>query len=58
MAQGNLLLHVGLIIHLTLANPELWSVKNLEDMIPHPTGDVCKAVADYVVEKRGKAVAL
>ena len=53
-AQGNLLRHVDLLIHLTLANPELWSAKSLEDMIPHPTGDVRRAVADYIVEKRGK----
>ena len=46
--------HVDLLIHLTLADPKLWSAKSLEDMIPHPSTDVCIAVADYIVEKRGK----
>ena len=53
-AKGNLLCHVDLLIHLTLADPELWSAKSLEDMIPHPSADVRKAVADYIVDKRGK----
>ena len=53
-AQGNFLHHVDLLIHLTLADPKLWSAKSLKDMIPHPSADVCKAVADHIVDKRGK----
>ena len=36
-AEGKLLNDVDLLIHLTLADPTLWSAKCLEDIIPHPT---------------------
>ena len=51
-AEGNLLNDVDLLIHLTLADPKLWSAKCLEDIIPHPK--MRRAVAEYITERGGK----
>ena len=53
-ADGKLLNDVDLLIHLTLADPALWSAHSLEDMIPHPTAEIRKAVADTIVEQGGR----
>ena len=54
-AEGKLLNDVDLLIHLTLADPNLWSAKCLEDIIPHPTSvEMRRAVAEYITERRGK----
>ena len=54
-AEGKLLDYVDLLIHLTLADPTLWSAKCLEDIIPHPTSiEMRRAVAEYITERRGK----
>ena len=54
-AEGKLLNVVDLVIHLTLADPTLWSAKCLEDIIPHPTSvEMRRAVAEYITERRGK----
>ena len=54
-AEGKLLNDVDLLIHLTLADPTLWSAKCLEDIIPHPTSiEMRRAVADYIMERGGK----
>ena len=54
-AEGKLLNDVDLLIHLTLADPTLWSAKCLEDIIPHPTSvEIRRAVADYLMERGGK----
>ena len=53
-AEGKLLSHVDLLIHLTLAEPILWSAKCLEDIIPHPTSIMRRAVAEYITERGGK----
>ena len=54
-AEGKLLNDVDLLIHLTLADPNLWSAKCLEDIIPHPTSvEMRSAVAEYITERGGK----
>ena len=54
-AEGKLLNDVDLLIHLTLADPTLWSAKYLEDIIPHPTSiEMRRAVAEYITERGGK----
>ena len=54
-AEGKLLNDVDLLIHLTLADPTLWSAKCLEDVIPHPTSvGIRRAVAEYITERGGK----
>ena len=54
-AKGKLLNDVDLLIHLTLADPTLWSAKCLEDIIPHPTSvEMRRAVAEYITERGGK----
>ena len=54
-AEGKLLHHVDLLIHLTLADPTLWSASSLEDMIPHPTSvEIRRAVAENIIERGGK----
>ena len=54
-AENELLNDVDLLIHLTLADPTLWSAKCLEDIIPHPTSvEIRRAVADYIMERGGK----
>ena len=54
-AEGKLLNDVDLLIHLTLADPNLWSAKRLEDIIPHPTSiEMRRAVAEYITERGGK----
>ena len=54
-AKGRLLDDVDLLIHLTLADPTLWSAKCLEDIIPHPTSiEMRRPVAEYITERRGK----
>ena len=53
-ADGKLLQDVDLLIHLTLADPTLCSAHSLQDIIPHPTAEIRKAVADVMVERRGK----
>ena len=54
-AKNELLNDVNLIIHLTLADPNLWSAKCLEDIIPHPTSiEMRRAVAEYITERGGK----
>ena len=52
-AEGELLRGANLVIHLTLADPALWSAKSLEDMIPHPSAEMRKTVAKHIVEQRG-----
>ena len=32
--------HIDLLIHLTLADPKVWSARTLEDLIPHPIGEI------------------
>ena len=54
-AEGKLLNDVDLLIHLTLADPTLWSAKCLEDIIPHPTSvEMRRAVAEFITERGGK----
>ena len=54
-AEGKLLNDVDLLIHLTLADPNLWSAKCLEDIIPHPTSiEMRRAVAEYITKRGGK----
>ena len=54
-AEGKLLNDVKLLVHLTLADPTLWSAKCLEDIIPHPTSiEMRRAVAEYITERGGK----
>ena len=54
-AENELLNNVDLLIHLTLADPTLWSAKCLEDIIPHPTSiEMRRAVAEYITERGGK----
>ena len=54
-AEGKLLNDVDLLIHLTLADPTLWSAKCLEDIIPHPISvEIRRAVAEYIMERGGK----
>ena len=54
-AEGKLLHDVDLLIHLTLADPTLWSARSLEDMIPHPTYvEIRRAVAENIIERGGK----
>ena len=54
-AEGKLLNDVDLLIHLTLADPTLWSAKCLEDIIPHPTSiEMRSVVAEYITERGGK----
>ena len=54
-AKGKLLTDVDLLIHLTLADPTLWSAKCLEDIIPHPTSiEMRRAVAEYIMKRGGK----
>ena len=50
-AEGKLFPDVGLLIHLTLADPALWSAKSLKDIIPYSSAET---IADYIVERRGK----
>ena len=53
-AEGKLFHDVNLLIHLTLADPALWSAKSLEDIIPYPSAEMRKTVADHIVEQGGK----
>ena len=54
-AEGKLLHDVDLLIHLTLADPTLWSASSLEDVIPHPTSvEIRRAVAENIIERGGK----
>ena len=50
-AEGKLFHDVELLIHLTLADPALWSAKSLKDMIPYSSAET---IADYIVEQQGK----
>ena len=43
-----------MLIHLALADPDLWSAKPLEDIIPYPTAEMRKTIADHIVEQGGK----
>ena len=43
-----------LLIHLTLAEPWVWSVQSLDSLIPHPSAEIRKAVADTIIERSGK----
>ena len=53
--EDELLRNVDLLIHLTLADPTLWSARSLEDIIPHPSSvEIRRAVADHIVERGGK----
>ena len=42
--KGKLLGHIDLLIHLTLADPKVWSAQSLESLIPHPSAEIRKAV--------------
>ena len=53
-AEGKLFHDVDLLIHLNLANPASWNAKSLKDMIPYPSAEMCRAVADHIVEQQGK----
>ena len=53
-AEGKLFQDVNLLIHLTLADPTLWSAKSLEDIIPYPSAEMRKTVADHIMEQGGK----
>ena len=53
-AEGKLFHDVDLLIHLTLADPASWSAKSLKDMIPYPSAEMRRAVANQIVEQRGK----
>ena len=52
--KGKLLGHMDLLIHLTLADPKVWSAQSLDSLIPHPSAEIRKAVADTIIELRGK----
>ena len=53
-AKGKLLHDVDLLIHLSLADPTLWSAKSLEDIILYPTSKTRRAIDDHIVEQGGK----
>ena len=53
-AEGKLFHDVDLLIHLTLADPALWSAKSLEDMIPDPSAEIRRTVAHHIVERQGR----
>ena len=53
-AEGKLFHDVDLLIHLTMANPASWHAKSLKDMIPYPSAEMRRAVADHIVEQQGK----
>ena len=53
-AEGKLFHDVDLLIHMNLANPASWYAKSLKDMIPYPSADMRRAVADHIVEQQGK----
>ena len=42
------------VIHLSLADPDIQSAASFEDLIPHPSAEVRKAVAEAIIERRGK----
>ena len=52
--KGKLLGHIDLLIHLTLADPKVWSAQSLESLIPYPSAEIRKAVADTIIERSGK----
>ena len=52
--KGKLLGHIDLLIHLTLADPKVWSAQSLDSLIPHPSAEIRKAVADTIIERGGK----
>ena len=53
-AERKLFHDVSLLIHLTLADSDFWSAKSLEDIIPHPSAEIRRTVADHIVEQQGK----
>ena len=53
-AEGTLFRHVNLLVHLTLDHPFLWDAESLERMIPHPSAEFRKAVADEIENQQGK----
>ena len=52
--KGEFLSHMDLLIHLTLADPKVWSAQSLDGLIPHPSAEIRKAVANTIIERRGK----
>ena len=53
-AEGKLFHDIDLLIHLTLADPASWPAKSLKDMIPYPSAEMRRAVANHIVEQQGK----
>ena len=53
-AEGNMFHDIDFLIHLTLADPASWSPKSLKDMIPYPSAEMRRAVANQIMEQQGK----
>ena len=53
-AEGTLFRHVNLLVHLTLGHPFLWDAESLDRLIPHPSAEFRKAVADVIKNRQGK----
>ena len=53
-AKGNMFQEFEFVIHLSLADPDIQSAASFEDLIPHPSAEVRKAVAEAIIERRGK----
>ena len=54
MAKGlNMFQKFEFVIHLSLANPRIQSVASFEDLVPHPSAEVCIAIAKAIIELRG-----
>ncbi len=54
-ALGNLFKDFSLVIHTSLPNLE-HDVRNLEDIIPHPSERLRRSVADIITKYQGKGV--
>ena len=53
-AEGTLFRHVNLLVHLTLGHPFLWDAESLDRLIPHPSAEFRKAVAEMIKDQQGK----
>ena len=53
-AKGNMFQEFDFVIHLSLADPHIQRAVSFEDLIPHPSAEVRKAVAEAIIERRGK----
>ena len=53
-AKGNVFQEFQFVIHLSLADPDIQSAASFEDLIPHPSAEIRKAVAEDIIERNGK----